>query len=343
MSYNNSAFSLFAFTSSATEIIADQSNPTFSPPAATTFTDTHAFIVTQTIAPAGGAVTNATALRVDSPSGATNNYSMLLTESLPVGFGGTSSESYFFVGATVSDTGLTSMIENTGAYVVASSIDPNGILEATAFNPPAATIYGTATGLQINPTRGGAGAITSLAGLIVAQPTGGAAATVSNVCAEFKGLTYHEQGITFGVPGVGGYPNTGDDILQFYIENENWTPTISGSTAAGVGTYTGQIGYYHRIGALIFIDATVAWTAHTGTGNILFTNLPFTVRNLTNYAPTCIANLINITIPNRTTVAEFAPNTRQAAFTTSRTNNTNLPVPFDTAGEARVSAMYLTA
>ncbi len=341
MSYNNSAFSDFAFTSSATEIIAAQSNPTFAPPVAVTFTNAFAFVVTPTVAASGGAVTNATALRIDSPSGATNNYSLLISGSAPIGFGGTPTQSYFLVGATVSDTSILNIIQNIGVYQAAASNDPNGISATAAFNPPGATTYGSATGLQIAPTRGGAGTITSLASLIVEQPTGGGSATVTNVCADFQGLSYHDQGITFGVPGVGGYPGQLVDVLQFYVDSEPWTPVVIGQGTTGVGTYTFQSGYYHRIGAMIFIDANVLWTAHTGAGGMRIIDLPFTVRGMPSYDPYGAVNIINIAYGARTAFFEFITNNRIGRFRSSRDNNTNGNVAISAAGQIMISAMYL--
>jgi hypothetical protein len=65
-------------------------------------------------------------------------------------------------------------------------------------------------------------------------------------------------------------PNTLDDY-----EEGSWTPRIDGTTAAGVGTYSGQSGTYTKIGNMVTLTGFCAITAHTGTGNMIIANLPF--------------------------------------------------------------------
>lgn len=55
-----------------------------------------------------------------------------------------------------------------------------------------------------------------------------------------------------------------------------FTPTVVGSTTAGVGTYTVQQGNYTRIGNRCFFNLVVVWSATTGTGNLQIGGLPFT-------------------------------------------------------------------
>ena len=58
-------------------------------------------------------------------------------------------------------------------------------------------------------------------------------------------------------------------------EEGTWTPTIKGGTSAGTGTYGVQDGKYTIVGNTVFISAYITWTAHTGTGIMIF-SLPFT-------------------------------------------------------------------
>jgi len=64
--------------------------------------------------------------------------------------------------------------------------------------------------------------------------------------------------------------NTLDDY-----EEGTFTPVIS-SSVAGTGTYTEQIGKYTKIGNRVFFNITLTWTAHTGSGTMQITGLPFT-------------------------------------------------------------------
>ena len=65
--------------------------------------------------------------------------------------------------------------------------------------------------------------------------------------------------------------NTLDDY-----EEGTWTPTVQGSSTNGTGTYTTQQGTYTKIGNIVKFQAEIAWTAHTGSGQLEVGNYPFT-------------------------------------------------------------------
>lgn len=79
--------------------------------------------------------------------------------------------------------------------------------------------------------------------------------------------------------------DSGSNTMKVYQEAVSFTPTISGSSVAGTGTYSLQFGTYSRVGNIIYFDVAITWSAHTGTGNFLLSGLPFPVRNTLNYAP----------------------------------------------------------
>lgn len=114
-----------------------------------------------------------------------------------------------------------------------------------------------------------------------------------------------------------------------------FTPTILGTTAAGVGTYSVQTGTYVKVGKLVFVDLTVVWSAHTGTGNILIGGLPFTVSNSTP----CSINGNNLTFSNQLT-ASFVAGAAQARPLTHVTGGALALVAMDTAAEIRLSGTY---
>lgn len=66
--------------------------------------------------------------------------------------------------------------------------------------------------------------------------------------------------------------NINNDIP--YYSSGTWTPVVEGSTTAGTGTYTQQLGRYTKIGDMLFFDFNIVWSAHTGTGNTLIKGLP---------------------------------------------------------------------
>ena len=67
----------------------------------------------------------------------------------------------------------------------------------------------------------------------------------------------------------------GRTVLANSVDITSWTPTVSGSSTPGAGTYSTQVGRYIRIGNVVFFVARMVWSAHTGTGNIQL-DLPFT-------------------------------------------------------------------
>jgi hypothetical protein len=76
------------------------------------------------------------------------------------------------------------------------------------------------------------------------------------------------DGIYLGGTGSANY-------LSDY-EQGTFTPTIIGTTTAGTGTYTTQVGAYTKVGRAVTIQIRLSWTAHTGTGFMFVSGLPFT-------------------------------------------------------------------
>ena len=90
---------------------------------------------------------------------------------------------------------------------------------------------------------------------------------------------------TTGTPYVTGISfDAGSNTLSNYSVG-TFTPTLVGNTSAGTTTYTSRNGYYTRIGGLVQIQAGIAISAATGTGNLAFGAFPFTIKNQTNGSP----------------------------------------------------------
>jgi hypothetical protein len=70
-------------------------------------------------------------------------------------------------------------------------------------------------------------------------------------------------------------PSADANTLDDYEEG-TFTPVVYGTTAAGAGTYTYQYGTYTKIGRLVTYHIYLSWGAHTGSGNMNVSGLPFT-------------------------------------------------------------------
>lgn len=78
-------------------------------------------------------------------------------------------------------------------------------------------------------------------------------------------------GITFpATQSASTNANTLDDY-----EEGTWTPTVRGEISAGTTTYTTQLGYYTKIGNIVHLFCSVAYSAATGTGTLQIKGTPF--------------------------------------------------------------------
>lgn len=78
------------------------------------------------------------------------------------------------------------------------------------------------------------------------------------------------QGIDFSATA-----GTGTSELFSDYEEGVFTPTIIGGTSAGTGTYSQQDGVYTKVGNLVTVSCYLAFTAHTGSGQMKVSGLPF--------------------------------------------------------------------
>ena len=147
----------------------------------------------------------------------------------------------------------------------------------------------------------------------------------------FAGVKTFSGGIQ--LPTTGGTPTT----LNWYEEG-TWTPVMTGSVTAGTGTYSAQIGNFTRIGRMVFVQAQLTWSAHTGSG-FMFISLPYTCANL-KYSPNII-DYQNLTVTG-TALIESQPGFATAALLTSpTTGGTVTQLPFDTAAAIYFSLFYI--
>jgi len=97
--------------------------------------------------------------------------------------------------------------------------------------------------------------------------------TAGNVTVETGNLIIGTSGKGIDFSATAG---TGTSELLADYEEGTFTPTVSGSTTAGTGTYTARNGLYTKIGNTVYFQIDYILSAHTGTGDTLISGLPFT-------------------------------------------------------------------
>ena len=133
-------------------------------------------------------------------------------------------------------------------------------------------------------------------------------------------------------------PNTLDDY-----EEGTFTPTITGSTVAGVGTYTLQEGNYTKNGNTVTATIGLNVTAHTGTGNMRISGLPFALKNGIT-SSTHFLYYENLTLTSNNYAMAII--TQQANFLTLLQipigTGTNTFIPMDSSSILYITLTYLT-
>ena len=155
--------------------------------------------------------------------------------------------------------------------------------------------------------------------------------------------------IVIGTSGKGidfsATPGTGTSELLADYEEGIWTPLVQGSTTAGTGTYAASTGTYTKIGNIVTVQAYINITAHTGTGNIQLSALPFTSFATADYYGTInIGYIQNCALTAGSFPLGFiSPNTTFAGLYQNPTGGGAMTaVPMDTAFAIMYTATYRT-
>jgi hypothetical protein len=135
------------------------------------------------------------------------------------------------------------------------------------------------------------------------------------------------------------------DYTGFYPYDINgvFTPVVIGSSSAGTGTYSVQVGRYQKTGNRVSFNLRVSWSAHTGTGNLRISGLPFTSNSVANNHSGCaIGEADNIALTANNVLLAYIPsNSTQLLLTQYPTGGGAwVPVPLDTAGSLTISGDY---
>lgn len=141
--------------------------------------------------------------------------------------------------------------------------------------------------------------------------------------------------LTNFVRGSGGVYSLTDDTYSDL--DGTFTPVVAGTTLAGVGTYTDQQGTYQRFGRWVMFRLYVSWTAHTGTGTIYISGLPFT-SNATRNCPVSITPS-NLTFSNQ--VAAYVASSTDRVYVVEVATGAGITgVNMDTSANLTIAGLY---
>ena len=152
------------------------------------------------------------------------------------------------------------------------------------------------------------------------------------------GVLQVSNGITFpGTQSACSDPNTLDDY-----EEGTFTPTVSGATTAGTGTYSIQVGRYTKVGNRVQFTVYMVWTGHTGTGAMRVSGLPFTSSTVANTLHAISIWQQNITLTAGTLMMGYVlnSNTQVGLSEIATGGGTQAPVAMDPSGDIIVTGVY---
>jgi hypothetical protein len=237
----------------------------------------------------------------------------------------------------------------TGAFASYATSDPTTIISSNAYisttssttgsiykNTGYATMYRQTQGAHtwFTAPSGTAGTAITFTTAMTLNANGGCqhlnTISVGNATPSTSGA-----GITFpATQSASTNANTLDDY-----EEGTWTPTSAGTTTSGTGTYTIQVGRYTKIGDVVYFYAFVSWSAHTGTGDLLLSSLPFTSSNTTALSP--VVNVVgsSLTFLNQL-YGGVNGNSTNVAIRTMSTSAATAAVAMDTAATLIVTGFY---
>ena len=136
---------------------------------------------------------------------------------------------------------------------------------------------------------------------------------------------------------------TGTSELLADYEEGTFTPTVIGTTTAGVGVYTVQGGSYTKIGNLVTVQVYLSWSAHTGTGFMRFGNFPFNSSSNSgsnNGVSFGYVDNIALSANNVLTAINSIGTSYVDAYQYPVGGGTPTSVPIDTAGDVIFSLSY---
>lgn len=138
---------------------------------------------------------------------------------------------------------------------------------------------------------------------------------------------------------IGG---TTDAYLMQEYKTGSFTPVIAGSTSAGTGTYTTQVGRYNRIGDTVNFTLQLVWSGHNGTGDIKVTGLPYTSEDSSgqHYVFSAATDGGLSYTDGDTLVARLQANSSEITLETEDGAGNNSGVTMDSSGRVNITGLY---
>lgn len=121
--------------------------------------------------------------------------------------------------------------------------------------------------------------------------------------------------------------------------NGTFTPVVTGGTSAGVGTYSQQIADYRRKDNEISFYIGLTWSAHTGTGDLKITGLPFPSKGGYHHVVDVWVN--GLTWGGARLQARIIGGTSEVTLTNITDGGSIANVAIDTSATLMISGKYL--
>jgi hypothetical protein len=140
-------------------------------------------------------------------------------------------------------------------------------------------------------------------------------------------------------------PSSNANTLDDYEEG-TFTPTVQGTSSAGSGTYTIQVGTYVKIGRLVWVQANLNWTTHTGTGDYEGAGLPFASQNTSNLRSSLAvwSSQFTWTVAGQLGLFVNSNATTLDLFTfASSASRSNISLATDVSGQVAYTGSYIAA
>jgi len=169
-----------------------------------------------------------------------------------------------------------------------------------------------------------------------------------NTSLKIGDYTVTSGNVVIGTSGKGidfsATPGTGTSELLADYEEGTFTPTVSGSSTAGAGTYTARNGKYTKIGNTVYFLIDYILSAHTGTGDTLISGLPYAAGAAYYPDIVTIANGLSLTALYYIGGSVIGPGGTFIYFQQMPVGGGSaIGIPIDGTSDVRLSGFYFTS